>query len=148
MWVFTVSKGYMRVCSAMPAMEPATQWLRKEPLPSHSSQSRSSSKSDWAWSDIYPAALPLLCLSVLRPVGGLVFRSILLLQLTTFTSISVTLSLPSMLEVTNAWSTMYRYALINDLIGLTLGKEDARCLAAEKKVDLSTIKGIRKADLC
>ena len=52
-----------------------------------------------------------------------------------------------MLEVTNAWSTMYRYAFISELIGLTLGKEDARCLAAEKKVDLRTIKGIRKENL-
>ena len=80
-------------------------------------------------------------------MGGLVFRSILLLQLTTFTSITVTLSLPTMLKVRNAWSTMYQYAFISELIGLTLGKEDARCLAAEKKVGLRTIKGIRKADL-
>lgn len=56
MWVLTVSKGYIKVCSAMPAMEPATQWVKKEPLPSHSSQSRSSSVSSegWgvAWSDM------------------------------------------------------------------------------------------------
>lgn len=45
MWVFTVSMGYIRTCSATPAIEPANMWVRKEPEPSHSSQSKSTSSS-------------------------------------------------------------------------------------------------------